>query len=109
VPEHIEDSEHDTADASRAVAHLPGLDIEVAHRRWPNAEQISINLQAVPSFAAFGNYLDSANPFAFWARSAQMAAQLVWSPWLAALPWLNVTRALMPPDDTSETPPTVPE
>jgi hypothetical protein len=37
-------------------------------------EQISINLQAVPSFKAFGRFLEAANPFAFWA--------LAWSPWI---------------------------
>jgi hypothetical protein len=37
---------------------LPGLDIEIIHRRSPSgdAEQISINLQAVPSFEAFGRF-----------------------------------------------------
>jgi hypothetical protein len=41
---------------TRATAHLPGLDIEIVHRRSPGgeAEQISINMQAVPSFEAFG-------------------------------------------------------
>jgi hypothetical protein len=45
-----------------------------------DAEQISINLQAVPSFEAFGRFLETANPFAFWAQ----AARLAWFPWLAA-------------------------
>jgi hypothetical protein len=69
-------------DATRATAHLPGLDIEIVHRRSPggDTEQISINLQAVPSFEAFGRFVESANPFAFWARAMQMA----WLPWLAA-------------------------
>ena len=77
-------------DATRATAHLPGLDIEIVHRRSPtaDAEQISISLQAVPSFEAFGRFLQTANPFAFWVQ----AAQLVWFPWLGAasalmLPW----------------------
>jgi hypothetical protein len=41
---------------TRATARLPGLDIEIIHRRSLNdeAEQISINLQAMPSFEAFG-------------------------------------------------------
>ena len=70
-------------DTTRATAHLPGLDIEIVHRRSPNddAEMISIQLQAVPSFEAFGRFLEAANPFAFWAR----AAQLVWQPWLGAV------------------------
>ena len=69
-------------DTTRATAHLPGLDIEIAHRRSPtaDAEQISISLQAVPSFEAFGRFLQTANPFAFWVQ----AAQLAWFPWLGA-------------------------
>jgi hypothetical protein len=76
-------------DETRATAHLPGLAIEVVHRRSPNAEseQISINLQAMPSFEAFGRFLETSNPFAFWAQAAQMA-------WL---PWLGVARTLLQP------------
>ena len=76
-------------DGTRATARLPGIDIEIVHRRSPggDAEQISINLQAVPSFEAFGHFVESANPFAFWARAVQMA----WLPWLAA------ARAVLPP------------
>jgi hypothetical protein len=38
---------------SRATAHLPGLEIEIVHRRpADNVEQISIDLQAAPSFEA---------------------------------------------------------
>jgi hypothetical protein len=44
------------------------------------AEHISINLQAVPLFDAFGGFVESANPFAFWALLIQMA----WLTWLAA-------------------------
>ena len=52
-----------------------GLEIEIIHRRssGAGAEQISINLQAVPSFEAFGRFLETANPFAFWAQAAQKA------------------------------------
>jgi hypothetical protein len=77
-------------DTTRATAHLPGLEIEIIHRRSPgaDAEQISIHLQVVPSFEAFGRFLATANPFAFWVQAAQMA----WLPWLGAartltLPW----------------------
>jgi hypothetical protein len=75
---------------TKATAHVPGLAIEITHRRSPDgdAELISINMQAVPSFEAFGRYVEAANPFAFWAR----AAQLAWLPWIEAartmtLPW----------------------
>jgi hypothetical protein len=74
-------------DTTRATAHLPGLDIEIIHRRLPGAEveQISINLQAVPSFEAFGRFLETTNPFALWAQATQ----------LALFPWLGAARALM--------------
>jgi len=66
---------------TRATAQLPGLEIEIVHRRPSDrVEQISINLQATPSFAAFGRFLETANPVAFWMQ----AAQLAWQPWLAA-------------------------
>lgn len=80
---------------TRATARLPGLEIEIIHRRLPgaDAEQLSINLQAVPSFEAFGQFLQAANPFAFWAQ----AAKLVWFPWLGAASALTLPRALAPP------------
>jgi hypothetical protein len=69
-----------------ATAHLPGLDIEITRRRSPDgeAEQISITMQAMPSFEAFGRYLEATNPFAFWMQAIERA----WSP------WFEVTRAL---------------
>jgi hypothetical protein len=80
-------------DTTRATAHLPGLEIEIVHRRsaGADAEQISINLQAVPSFEAFGRFLETANPFAFWMQAAQMA-------WL---PWLGAARAALQPPGTA--------
>ena len=74
----LEDPKHDI-DTTMATARLPGLDIEIVHRRSPrgDAEQISINLQAVPSFEAFGRFIEIFNPFAFWAKIA-------WLPWLGA-------------------------
>ena len=57
-----------------ATARLPGLEVEIIHRRLPgaDAEQLSINLQAVPSFEAFGQFLQAANPFAFWAQGCEV-------------------------------------
>jgi hypothetical protein len=82
-------------DTTKASAHLPGLDIDVVYRRSPDgeAEQISINLQAVPSFEAFGRFLETANPFAFWAE----AARLAWSPWLLAARAAMLPLGLAPP------------
>jgi hypothetical protein len=67
---------------------MPGLDIEIIHRRSPggDAEQILINLQAVPSFEAFGRFVESATLFAFWAQVVQIA-------WL---PWRSAAQALLP-------------
>ena len=77
------------ADAIWATTHLPGIDIEIMHRRAveSDAEQIFINLRAVPSFEAFGRALEAANPLAFWTQGAQLA-------WLS---WFEATRALMLP------------
>ena len=80
----MSDFERDTqqGEASRATAHLPGLTIEIVHRQSPagDAEHIAVNLQTVPSFEAFGRYLEAANPFAFWVQASRM----VWLPWLEA-------------------------
>src|SRR5262249_44655470 len=61
--------------ATRATARLPGLNIEVVHRQSPagDAEEMSIHLQAVPSFEAFGRFLEEANPFAFWLEASRLA------------------------------------
>jgi hypothetical protein len=70
----------------RATTRLPGLDLEIVHRRSPEGdrEEISINLQAVPSFQAFGRFLEAANPFVFWAEATRLT-------------WLEAARALTPP------------
>jgi hypothetical protein len=83
-------------DTTRATARLPGLDIEIIHRRSLNdeVEQLSINLQAMPSFEAFGRYLETANPFALCAQAVQ----------LACLPWLNVARSVSLPSSITSTP-----
>jgi hypothetical protein len=67
-------------DATKASAHLPGLDIDILHRQSPNGdwEQISINLRAMPSFEALGRFFEAADPFTFWSQ----AARLMWAPWL---------------------------
>jgi hypothetical protein len=80
---------------TRATAHLPGLDIEIMHWRavGGHAEQISVNLRAVPSFEAFGRALEAANPFAFWAQ----AAQLAWLPWLGTLSLAEALTSTLPP------------
>ena len=86
------DNPQSLIEPTRATARLPGLDIEIVHRRSPSgdAEQISINLQAVPSFEAFGRFVESANPFAFWTQVMQVAG----------LPWLAAAQAMLPPGMT---------
>ena len=75
---------------TRAIARLPRLEIEILHRRLPDgdAEQISVSLQAMPSFEAFGRFVETVNPFALWVQATQVA----WTSWLEAartvmLPW----------------------
>jgi len=77
-------------DTTRATASLPGLEIEIVHRRpqGGDLEALSINLQAMPSFEAFGRSLEAANPLAFWVQAVQMA----WLPWFGAT-WLSQPRA----------------
>ncbi len=77
---------------TRAVAHLPNLQIEIIRGRSPagDAERLSINMLAVPSFGAFRNYVEIANPFIFWLRFAQTA----WAPWLSAVPAISPWSAL---------------
>ena len=76
-------------DVTRATARLPGLQIDIRHRRLPDGEgeRMSINLQAVPSFEAFSQAVETANPFTLWAQAVQM----MW------LPWFGVARTLMLP------------
>ena len=71
-------------DETRAVARLPNLDIEIRHRRPADGEgeQILISLHARPSFEAFGRFLDTSTPMAFWLGLMRLA----WSPWLGSLP-----------------------
>jgi hypothetical protein len=67
-------------EVTKASAGLPGLDIDVVHRQSPNGdfEEVTINLRAIPSFEAFGRFIEVADPLTFWVR----AAQLMWAPWL---------------------------
>jgi hypothetical protein len=62
-------------DETRAVAHLPNLDIEIMHCRLPDqrAEQLLTSLRAQPSFEAIARWLD-----------APGLAVALWAPWLKA-------------------------
>jgi len=73
----------------KAIAHLPGLDIEILHRPSPDGrgEQIAITLTAIPSFEAFAKTFEMLNPLAFWAETMRLA----WAP------WLDMTRATTTP------------
>ena len=97
----FEDPARHEFEATKATARLPNLDIEIIHRRSPggDAEQISISLQAVPSFEAFGRFVESANPLAFWAQAVQMA----WLPWLAAVQVMLPPGQTLPPTRATQT------
>jgi hypothetical protein len=78
-------------DETRAVAHLPNLDIEILHRRLPDedAEQLLISLRARPSFEALAGWLEAPGPAAAWLAlnpflAWQQAALALWAPWLKA-------------------------
>lgn len=89
---------------TKATARLPSLDIEIIHSRSPSgdAERISISVLAVPTFEAFGRYLEAANPFLFWMRLARTA----WTPWLGATPAKHSKRNLgrLPPAEKTDLP-----
>ena len=65
---------------TRAIARLPGLDIEIVHRRpqGGSGEAIGIMLHAIPSFDALSRAMFAPNPFLLWAEFRQAA----WNAWL---------------------------
>jgi hypothetical protein len=69
---------------AKAIGRLPNLDIEINYSRSPagDAERLSITIQAMPSFEAFGRFLEATNPFLFWMRLAETA----WTPWFGLSP-----------------------
>jgi hypothetical protein len=78
-------------DATTATAHLPGLDIEIVHRRLPDgdAEQISINLQAAPSFEAMQEATDAARKLSiFGAPAFAVGTEIFW----ATIAWRRRSR-----------------
>lgn len=83
-------------DETRAVARLPHLDVEIAHRRGADdVEQLSIHLRASPSFRGFADYLEARPLLWPWLAFApllawQQAMQSFYAPWLSAdRPWLE--------------------
>jgi hypothetical protein len=87
-------------ETTTATARLPGLNIEIVHNRSQDgdSEQISITLQAVPSFDGFGRSLKAANPFAFWTE----AMRLAWLPWLEAARIVMLPSSLAAPKADSK-------
>lgn len=79
------------AEETKLTARLPNLDIEInySRSREGDAERLLISVQAVPSFEAFGRFLETANPFLFWMRLVQTA----WAPWLGSPPAKLLPRA----------------
>src|SRR5215813_2151634 len=77
--------------ATKASAHLPGLDIDIIHRQSPNDDwaQVSNNLRATPSYETFGPFLEIADPFTIWAQ----VARSMWIPLLLAAQTLTLPDA----------------
>jgi hypothetical protein len=75
----MKSKQHET----RAMAHLPHLDIEIWHARpWEGGyEQVMIALTAKPSFEAFEAYFDSYDPLQLWSALIEAA----WAPWLTGM------------------------
>ena len=67
---------------TRAIAHLPGLDIEIVHRRpqGDSGEAIGIMLHAMPSFDALSRTMFPPHPLLLWAELTQAA----WKAWFGA-------------------------
>ncbi len=86
-------------EASKASAHLPGLDIEIVDQQSPNGDwkQMSINLRAMPSFEVLGRLFEAADPFTLWVQEAR----LMWMPWLLS------AQTMMLPDGRPRTLPSV--
>jgi hypothetical protein len=91
-------------DETRAVAHLPNLDIEILHRRLPDqgAEQLLVSLRARPSFEAFARRFEAQGPALAWLTlnpffAWQQAVLAFWTPWLAA------GARMLPPASTGPT------
>ena len=78
---------------TRAVAHLPNLDIEIRRRRRPDedAEQLAISLRARPSFEALARFYGTSVPLWPWLALNPMLdwpamLRALWSPWLVVPP-----------------------
>ena len=67
---------------TRAIARLPGLDIEIVHRppQGDSGEAIGIMLHAMPSFDALSRTMFPPNPLLLWAEFTQAA----WNAWFGA-------------------------
>lgn len=85
---------------TKAVAHLPNVDIEIFHRRpWQGDEELlTITLRAVPSFDAFFRAVEAANPLLFWMRAVETA----WAPWLRLADAARPARLTQEPRPTAE-------
>jgi len=82
-------------DETRLTARLPTLDVEITMRKLveENAEAITLQMKAVPSFEAMARWLAQpgilpfalvASPFNLWTE----AIYNIWKPWLSlALPF----------------------
>lgn len=71
---------------TRAIARLPGLDIEIVHRapQGEAGEAIGILFRAMPSFDALNQSMYAINPLLAWAEMTAELTQAAWSAWFGA-------------------------
>ncbi len=75
-----------SVEETRAIARLPGLDIEIVHRapQGDAGEAIGVMLRAMPSFDAWSHSLFAANPVLAWAEMSAELTQAAWNAWFGA-------------------------
>lgn len=85
---------------TKITAHLPTLDVEIAHRELPeaNAETITLRMTAVPSFEAFADHLTKPGGFPIMSLGPAFMMTPWMNPWAnPLLAWTRLTQAAWAP------------
>lgn len=94
-------------DDTRTTARLPGLDVEILHRRtWDGGrEGVQVTVQAVPMQETVARLFEASNPMLMWMRMAEAA----WAPWLAFMAPPRIPEPAPARAELSLEPPRVPD